>query len=420
MAGHRFLRLRRASLRPFEAAQIAEVLEARRLLAAVSEAGLIEDPQPAATVAENLVVAAEESAEECLPVECSEGTVDVVQGVVDEELPGEPSFADPVTEEVVPDREDVGTAEFRPILVVCEFPETLWSRCPDAGEWDWSTDFSTVRGFEDQTEYVPLDVAENFDFTDTTLIENEVSDEGTWTDFVDVGSEVTGDISADDTSGMEFLSEDQVLWSNDLNLPVGEESEPQVMLFNSPRGGFGVDLRMLTLSVPDEVPQVSSPPLPSTFVPEQRRMESVFSVRNGAVGLSGDRAADSRLVAARTESRAATPGPATSVLPKRSTLLTGSLSDSATPQDAAAVEGREELDIFGDGRAAEDKKKSRSRQSQSESRDDAPVTQTFELTGAGGARTTPEYFDSGETMSVSVDPETAAVSGLATGKQAPR
>lgn len=353
MAGPRFLRQRRASLRPFEAVEIAEVLEARRLLAAVAEEGLIEAPQPEGAVAENLVVAAEEYeeyTEECLLGEYPEIAVEVVEVAVDEELPGEPTFADPLTEEVVPDKEDAGVEEFRPILVVCEFPEELRARCPDAGERDWSTDFSTVRGFEDQTEYVPLDLPGNFAFTDTTLIENEVSDDGTWNDFVDVGSDVTGDISADDTTGME----------------------------------------------------------------------SVFSSRDPGMGQSGDRAADSRLVSVRTESRTATPGPHTSVVPKRSTLLKGLLSDSTTPKDAAAVEGREQLDIFGDGRAAENNKAARTRQSPSESRVDAPVRQSSEVTYSGVSRTTPEYVDSGETVSVSVDPETAGVSGLATGKQALR
>ena len=80
MAGPRFLRQRRASLHSFKAVQIAEVLEARRLLAAVSDDGFIEAPQPEAAAAEavvteNFVVTSEEYTEECLPEYYLEGEV---------------------------------------------------------------------------------------------------------------------------------------------------------------------------------------------------------------------------------------------------------------------------------------------------------------------------------------------------------
>lgn len=458
MAGHRFVRQRRASLRPFAAVQIAEALEARRLLAAVSDEGLIDAPQPETPVAECLMADAEEYTEEYLPMEYSEG-------VVDEELPGEPIVADPVTEDVVPDEEDAGTEEFRPILVVCEFPEELWLRCPDdveakaeaeaedcsvvyktqdvemlawsestgepaaaaedlphadEDEWDWHFDFSTARGAAGETEYVAFDGPEQPEFTDTPLIESGVSDEGTWTDFIDAGTEVTGDISFDDTISEEFLPDAPMLWSRDNDLAAGEEYEPQVMLFSSVRGGVGVVLRTLTLSVPNAAPQDSSPADRSNVVPEHRRMESVFAVREGVLGRSGDRAADSRLVSVRTESRAATPGTTASVFPRRSRLLTGLSSDSATPQEAAAVDGGEELDLFEEGRVFEDQKRSRGRQSQSESHEDVSVPHSSETTGAAVSRTTSEYSNSGETVTVSVEPESAAVSGLATGKQVPR
>lgn len=478
MAGHRFLRQRRASLRPFEAVQIAEILEARRLLAAVSDDGFIEALQPEAAAAEdvvteNFVVTSEEYTEQCLPEYYPEGEV-----VIDEELRGEPVSVDSGTEvtvvedvvegeilvaeepheDVASDKADAETEDFMPILVICEFPEELWSRCPDdgevkaedcnvvyetqevqtlpwfestgepatavedlpsAGEWDWHIDFSTVRGFEGETEYVAFDGPENSEFNDTLLMENGVTDEGTWTDFVDVSSEVTGDISPDDTFSMEFLPEDPMLWSRDQDLPVGEEFKPQVMLFSSLRGGSGVVLRALALSVPDETPQITSPALLSNFVPEQRRVESVFAGRNVVLGQSGERAADARLVSMRTESRTAIPGISASVVPKRSTLLTGSQSESATPKDAAAVEGRLDLDIFGEWGTTEDKKRSQRRQSQSESREDVPVPQSSESTGTVGARTTPGYVDNGESVTVSVDSEAAAVSGLAR-KQVPR
>ena len=169
-------------------------------------------------------------------------------------------------------------------------------------------------------------------------MENGGTDEGTWTDFVDVGSEVTGDISPDDTLRMEFLPEDPMLWSRDQDLPAGEEFKPQVMLFSSLRGGSGVVLRALALSVPDEAPQITSPAPLSNFGPEQRRVESVFAGRNVVLGQSGERAADARLVSMRTESRTATPGISASVVPKRSTLLTGSQSESAPRKDAASVD----------------------------------------------------------------------------------
>lgn len=352
MAGPRFLRQRRASLHSSKAVQIAEVLEARRLLAAVSDDGFIEAPQPEAAAAENVVtenfvVTSEEYPEECLPEYYPEGEV-----AIDEELRGEPATA----------VEDL----------------------PSAGDWDWHFDFSTVRGFEGETEYVAFDGPENSEFNDTLLMENGGTDEGTWTDFVDVGSEVTGDISPDDTLRMEFLPEDSMPSTGDDDLAVGEEYEPQVMLFSSLRGGSGVVLRALALSVPDEAPQITSPAQLSNFVPEQRRVESVFAGRSVVLGQTGERAADARLVSIRSESRTATPGISASVVPKRSALLTGSQSESATPKDAASVEGRLDLDIFGEWGTTEDKKRSQSRQSQSESREDVPVPQSSESTGAGG------------------------------------
>jgi hypothetical protein len=466
-------------LRPIEAVQIAEVLEARRLLAAVSDEGFIEAPQPEAQEAENLVLTSDEGTEECLPEASTESEVVGVEEVIDEEQRGESASVDPGTEVTfldgvgdgeilvaeepyeyfVPDKADAETEEFMPTLVICEFPEELWSRCPDdveaetedwnvvyetqdvetlpwfestgepatavedlpsTGEWDWHYDLSTVSGIEGETEYVAFGGPENFDVSETLLIENGGTDEGTWTEFVDVGSEVTGDIAPDDTISMEFQSEEPELWSRDRDLPVSEEYEPQMMLFSSLRGGSGVVLRALALSVPDAAPQISSSALRSNFVPEQRRMESVFAGREGAVVLTGDRVADSRLVSVRTESRAATPGTAASVVPRRSTPLTGSLIDSATPKEAVLVNERDKLDIFDEGSATEDKKRSRGRQSPTESREDPPVPRSSETTGPGASRTSSDHVDSGESVTVSVDSESAAVSGLATGKHVPR
>jgi len=182
-----------------------------------------------------------------------------------------------------------------------------------------------------------------------------------------------------------------------------------------------VVLRALSFSNPGAAELgVSSLP-PSVFVPQQRRMESVFVGREGVMGLSGDRAADSRLVSVRTESRAALPWTATSVGTRRSTRLSDSQFASAPPQDAAAVEVRPDLDLFDEGRAVRDKHQSENRPSQSESREDAPVLPSSESsTRAGFSRTAPEFVPHSESVSVAVVPEVAAVSGLVPRKQVSR
>ena len=466
MAGQRSPRQRRASMRPFAAAQIAELLESRKLLAAVLDGGMLEESAISEEVPAE-VVAEEELLCEPIAVELSSDEVVVDEMTVDEAAAEAVAFSQGEVDE-----------QFTPILVVCEFPEELWTRCPvdfdpnaadgsvlyethdvesmpwidsmgepdvaideltHAGEWDWSIDYTTVRGIVGDAEYATDDGSEGFEVTDPDVIAKGDWEEVTWTEFVDAGTDSTLELPTDNIVSTEFQPEDHKLWSRDSFLPAVEDYEPQLMLFSTPmeqaftpvlppdtefvpasslRGGFGVVLRTLTLSVPTDSVSLTSQPLPSNFVPEQRRMESIFAGQVVSAGLSGDLAADSRLIAVRTESRAAAPATATSVVPGRSSRLIDPQSSSAIEEEAAAVEVSDGLDIFGAEGAPRNKKRSQSQQSQSEPIEEIPVPGS-ESVRATVSQTGRESSESGETSVVSV-PGSANVSGLTARNQVPR
>lgn len=468
MAGHRSLRQRRATTLPCAAAQIAELLESRRLLAAVLDDGM----QKESAISEELpaeLVADEELLCEPIAVELSTDEVVVDELIVDEAIAEAVAFS-----------QEEGDEEFTPILVVCEFPEELWTRCPvdfdpnaadgsvlyethdlesmpwidsmgepdavideltDAGEFDWSIDYTTVRGLGGDAEYGSYDGSEGFEVTDPDVIAKGDWEDVTWTEFVDAGTDLTLELPTDNIVSTDFQPENPKLWSRDGFLPAVEDFEPQLMLFSFPmegsfspvlaadtefapasslRGGSGVVLRTLKLSVPTDSVSLTSQPLPSNFVPEQRRMESIFAGQVVGAGLSGDQAADSRLIAVRTESRAAAPATATSFVPKRSSLLIDPQSSSAVEEEAAAVEGSDGLDIFGAEGAPRDKKASQSQRSQSEPFEEIPVPESeSESVRAAVSQTGRESSESGEKIVVSA-PGSANVSGLTARNQVPR
>lgn len=417
MVGKRFLRQRRASLRSLAAAVIAEPLESRRLLAAVYDDSPTEDVLAEATLAESVSSCEEYNVEACIVEEACDPGIGEEGGLIEVAVETESGFEDGNRPE-----------DFPPILAVCglpsnrllspydgdsdwqsaefvyetqdlEFteeandPEFMESALPEESLEDfnegWVIDWTTVRGINGDAEFVPGELPERTDFSDWQVFQTDDGfDESAWCGLVDVNTGTDGVLLSDDVVGEEVQERDWSEYKQQLLL-AGNEFDAQFMMFsvpledtppavlsadspfapvNSLRGGSGMMLRTLSISVPVELSPSSIQSVQANFFPQQRRGESVFGARSGSFTGSADPgAAVAGLVLARTETRGAVSTVVPSASAKRSvTAYAAQAPATSEPGSEITEDAQSQLNLFGDDRSPKDRKPVRKEQSRAD------------------------------------------------------
>jgi hypothetical protein len=422
MVGQRFLRQRRASVRQFAAAEIAELLEFRRLLAAVTDEHQLERSLPEVAPENNTTLLAESAAEQIF--------IEAV--IVDAFLPVEQ-----LTEAVVEDRfaaEDSNEGEeFAPILAVCELPEDWMQRVPVTGEPDFQTyeyvcetqiaqpiTVTVEEGVPVFAEYVAGEWSEKLDFNDSQLVEQ--ADFGgvedfDWSGFTDVGADSAVAIALDGTSDEKFI-EDGSLESVTNLQPVFDDfsffvaaAQNSSAPVASVRGGEAMILRTLSLSIPGESSPDVTRSAGTAMIPEQRRAESIFVARPGLLTRSADREAEAKLALARNETRSAASGTFVSplVTPKRSAPAFAVQSGSTFEDGSETAEGSQPLDIFGEDWSIEGRKPARSNQSRANRPDDSAGPETAESAEVWIRQVAREATNQGDSLPAMAQHRAAAV-----------